>query len=469
MPTDMNARELGRWMWRQVTSMRTALVLLLLLALAAIPGSIVPQEDVDSLGASRWRDAHPKLTPVYEKLGLFSVYDSPWFSAIYILLMISLVGCIVPRTAVYWRALRAKPPRAPKNLSRLPEHAAYTTDDAPEVVLERAAAELKRRRYRVVVGEDSRLGREGLPARGGQPRLPPLRARGAGRLRHRRAVRLQGRRDRGRGAGLLQRPDAVRRLRPGQPVQGRGPRAVHVHDQGLRGRLADRGPAGRDGAQVRQHAGLPGDAGLGGQELRAQGQPPADHRQHRGVPDRARLRAAHHDPGRQRRRGLQRADDLPADRPDLPVLRRRTCARRAAGRDRAGGRVLPDVRARRRHAEVELRRPRQPAADAVGLHRRPRAQRRLGTVGLRARQGQRGAGDEEGRPAVPSRPARGRHGQAARRTGLGHLRGHRALEQDPDQPYPRQADRPHRRRARARRPAGLALHPAPPGVGADPT
>ncbi len=155
MPTDMTARELGRWMWRQVTSMRTALVLLLLLALAAIPGSIVPQSDVDSLGASRWQEAHPKLTPIYEKLGLFSVYDSPWFSAIYILLMVSLVGCIVPRTAVYWRALRARPPRAPRHLSRLPEHATYTTDDAPDDVLERAAAELKRRRYRVVVAENA--------------------------------------------------------------------------------------------------------------------------------------------------------------------------------------------------------------------------------------------------------------------------------------------------------------------------
>ncbi|WP_310526594.1 cytochrome c biogenesis protein ResB [Nocardioides sp.] len=155
MPTDMNARELGRWIWRQVTSMRTALVLLLLLALGAIPGSIVPQADVDSLGASRWQEAHPKLAPIYDRLGLFSVYDSPWFSAIYILLMISLVGCIVPRTAVYWRALRARPPRAPMNLSRLPEHAAYTTTDAPDDVLVRAAAELKRRRYRVVVGDDS--------------------------------------------------------------------------------------------------------------------------------------------------------------------------------------------------------------------------------------------------------------------------------------------------------------------------
>lgn len=150
MPADMTSRELARWVWRQVTSMRTALMLLLLLALASIPGSVVPQEDVDSIGVSRWQEEHPKLTPIYDALGLFSVYDSPWFSAIYLLLMVSLVGCIVPRTAVYWRALRAEPPRAPSNLSRLPEHSAYATPDAPDDVLQRAASELKRRRYRVV-------------------------------------------------------------------------------------------------------------------------------------------------------------------------------------------------------------------------------------------------------------------------------------------------------------------------------
>lgn len=148
-PPEMTARELTRWTWRQLTSMRTALVLLLLLALAAIPGSIVPQEDVDSLAVSRWKDAHPRLTPVYERLDLFSVYDSPWFAAIYLLLMLSLVGCIVPRTAVYWRALRARPPAAPRRLDRLPHHAAYDTDETPEVVLERARAALRSRGHRV--------------------------------------------------------------------------------------------------------------------------------------------------------------------------------------------------------------------------------------------------------------------------------------------------------------------------------
>ena len=134
----MRPRELARWAWRQLTSMRTALILLFLLALGAIPGSVIPQEAVDSLRASQWREAHPKLTPVYEKLGLFSVYNSVWFSAIYILLMLSLVGCIVPRLLVYWRGVRRQPPKAPRNLGRLSAHRTFVTDEDPDAVLERA-------------------------------------------------------------------------------------------------------------------------------------------------------------------------------------------------------------------------------------------------------------------------------------------------------------------------------------------
>lgn len=128
----------ARWTWRQLTSMKTALILLLLLALGAVPGSVVPQDGVDSVAAARWRLDNPSLTPVYEKLGLFSVYSSAWFSAIYILLMISLVGCILPRTRVYFRAMRARPPRTPANLARLPEYRSFRTDEEPDAVLARA-------------------------------------------------------------------------------------------------------------------------------------------------------------------------------------------------------------------------------------------------------------------------------------------------------------------------------------------
>ena len=146
---ELSARELARWTWRQLTSMRTALILLLVLALAAVPGSVIPQSGVDALNVSRWKDQHPDLAPVYERLGLFSVYDSPWFSAIYILLMISLVGCIIPRTFVYLRNVRAEPPAAPRNLLRLPDHAAYSSTDDVDEVLTHARAVLRSRGYRL--------------------------------------------------------------------------------------------------------------------------------------------------------------------------------------------------------------------------------------------------------------------------------------------------------------------------------
>ncbi|MEP7090314.1 MAG: cytochrome c biogenesis protein ResB [Nocardioidaceae bacterium] len=149
-PPALSPVELSRWAWRQLTSMRTALVLLFLLALAAVPGSVVPQRNIDSVKVSQWQDAHPSLTPLYDRLGLFTVYGSAWFSAIYILLMVSLVGCVVPRLRIYWRAARARPPRVPRHLSRLPESRRFEVDarDA-EAVLARATAVLRKRRYRV--------------------------------------------------------------------------------------------------------------------------------------------------------------------------------------------------------------------------------------------------------------------------------------------------------------------------------
>ena len=94
--------------------MRTALVLLLLLALGAIPGSVIPQQGVDALKTQQLAGRPPAAHADLRRLGLFSVYDSPWFAAIYLLLMISLVGCIVPRLFVYWRgsAPSRPPPRA---------------------------------------------------------------------------------------------------------------------------------------------------------------------------------------------------------------------------------------------------------------------------------------------------------------------------------------------------------------------
>lgn len=138
----------ARWFWRQLTSMRVALLLLLLLSLGAIPGSLIPQDGVDAMKVEEFRQNHDILAPVYDKLGLFHVYSSVWFSAIYILLFVSLIGCIVPRTGQFVGQLRGRPPGAPRRLDRLPAHTTWRTGAEPEEVREAALALLKKRRFR---------------------------------------------------------------------------------------------------------------------------------------------------------------------------------------------------------------------------------------------------------------------------------------------------------------------------------
>ena len=146
-----------RYLWTQLTSMRTALVLLFALALAAVPGSLLPQRSVAPVRVNDFLDEHPRLGPLYDRVGLFEVYTSPWFSAIYLLLFVSLVGCIIPRVGGYARALRARPPRTPTNLARLPAYA--TADlagpDGTARVLGQAGDLLRQRRYRVDVSDAS--------------------------------------------------------------------------------------------------------------------------------------------------------------------------------------------------------------------------------------------------------------------------------------------------------------------------
>ncbi|MFH8368731.1 cytochrome c biogenesis protein ResB [Streptomyces sp. NPDC018031] len=144
-----------RWFWRQLTSMRVALLLLFLLSLASIPGSLVPQDSVEPLKAEDFRARHETLAPLYEKLQLFNVYSSVWFSAIYILLFISLIGCIVPRTWQFIGQLRGRPPAAPRDLTRLPAYTSWRTRAAPEEVLRAAGSAIGRRRFRNHVAGDA--------------------------------------------------------------------------------------------------------------------------------------------------------------------------------------------------------------------------------------------------------------------------------------------------------------------------
>lgn len=161
-----------RWFWRQLTSMRVALILLLLLAVAAIPGSLVPQRGADPNGVLQYERDHPELFPILDAFPIqaFDVYGSVWFSAIYLLLFISLIGCVLPRLTHHWRAWRGQPPKTPARLQRMAGYSEVRVSNPEasdaerlrfaEQAIDEAAALLKKQRYRVQV---QRVDRRGVP------------------------------------------------------------------------------------------------------------------------------------------------------------------------------------------------------------------------------------------------------------------------------------------------------------------
>ena len=153
-----------KWAWRQLTSMRIALVLLFLLALGSVPGSMLPQQGNNPAGVQQYVTSHPALAPWLNHLGLFNVFGAPWFAAIYLLLFASLVGCVVPRTFRLAGSARTLPPRAPRHLARLPRSAEYATALPPADAVEVAA--------RVLSGHGFRLRRPVEPVTPADPADP---------------------------------------------------------------------------------------------------------------------------------------------------------------------------------------------------------------------------------------------------------------------------------------------------------
>ncbi|MBA9001426.1 cytochrome c biogenesis protein ResB [Thermomonospora cellulosilytica] len=144
-----------RWGWRQLTSMRTALILLFLVALGSVPGSILPQRGQAPEEVAEYLAEHRTVGPWMDRLSLFDVFAAPWFAAVYILLFVSLAGCVIPRSRQHWRAMRSAPPPAPRHLSRLPQSASFETERDAEEVLAEARRLLRGRRFRVADGTGS--------------------------------------------------------------------------------------------------------------------------------------------------------------------------------------------------------------------------------------------------------------------------------------------------------------------------
>ena len=150
MSTVLDSRSFMRWCWRQLTSMRIALILLLLLAVAAIPGSLFPQRSQNPVQVRQYFIDNPQAAIWLDRFSMFEVFSSPWFSAIYLLLFMSLIGCVLPRSIEHLKAIGAKPPLTPKYLDRMEF---YT--EMKKVDLDKVEKYLKKKHFRIRRDENS--------------------------------------------------------------------------------------------------------------------------------------------------------------------------------------------------------------------------------------------------------------------------------------------------------------------------
>ncbi|MCE5262276.1 MAG: cytochrome c biogenesis protein ResB [Deltaproteobacteria bacterium] len=126
------------------TSIRLAVVLLGAIGVAALLGTIIPQQEAAAAFSAR---LHPALLAVFQALQLFNVYHSAWFILLLLLLAVNLAFCSWDRFPAAWRQFRG---------GAVPDGSAELADFPTEriAVSERPAAEetsrleaLLRKRY----------------------------------------------------------------------------------------------------------------------------------------------------------------------------------------------------------------------------------------------------------------------------------------------------------------------------------
>lgn len=151
------------WLWRTLTSMKLALVLMVLFAGIILVGAFViqmpPGLAEDPRARADWlagvRPRFGGMTDVLDSLQVFTLFQSVWVKILGALIAASLVACTVARIPGTWRTM--KHPHVAVGASffeHAPQHEAMTFQRTPAEVLETAGQALRRRGYRLTTEDD---------------------------------------------------------------------------------------------------------------------------------------------------------------------------------------------------------------------------------------------------------------------------------------------------------------------------
>jgi cytochrome c biogenesis protein len=156
--------------WDFLTSIRLSITLLVAIALGALLGTLIPQQEAAQAFAAK---LHPSLLAVLQGLQLFDVYSSAWFILLLALLAINLIACSVSRFPAAWRQFRGgAAPDDPSPFTALPPERVVETDRPPAEEAGRVESLLKKRCGRLrrtetprgffISGEKGRFARFGV-------------------------------------------------------------------------------------------------------------------------------------------------------------------------------------------------------------------------------------------------------------------------------------------------------------------
>lgn len=138
--------------WNLFKSVRLTIFILIVLAIASIVGTLIPQQE-GAMGFAR--ELSPGMLRLFKTLDLFDVYHALWFRFIIAALALNLIICSIDRFPAAWKRLKAlpKPDRA-KPFENLPSERCFTIKGSMDDMAGRVAAFMKSR-YRNVCEKDA--------------------------------------------------------------------------------------------------------------------------------------------------------------------------------------------------------------------------------------------------------------------------------------------------------------------------
>jgi cytochrome c biogenesis protein len=135
--------------WRFFSSVKLTFFLLIILAIASILGTIIPQRGQGAMEFAR--NISPEMFRFLSSLNLFDMYHSLWFRLIVLCLTLNLIICSINRFPTAWKRFRLLPrPDRDKPFENLPPQQEFSLQGGNTKQNANSIEEFLQRRYRQV-------------------------------------------------------------------------------------------------------------------------------------------------------------------------------------------------------------------------------------------------------------------------------------------------------------------------------